>query len=240
MQLNSFPVALAPGLAAVLLLGVANYAANHLAPRHPRYAYTVLVVLLCGTAAPAFALRLLAGAGILDLRALSANGWPFALALAGGGAFLALSIRDEPAEQLRRLPRLLISLFAPSLAEVLVFVGIVYGIADFLVRPAFGAVASAIAATLVTSISFGLYHLTHAAPWNSLRMVRILLIVWLFIGGFYALTHDLWATALLNTLLATIGFVKNRVTGPEEQPLSVSALLDAVGIAAVAAIAFSP
>jgi len=64
-------------------------------------------------------------------------------------------------------------------------------------------------------------------------MLGTLFLVWLVLAGFYALTRDLWAVSLFNTLLATIGFVKNRVSRPQEQPLLVSVLFDVLGVATV-------
>jgi CAAX prenyl protease-like protein len=235
--LTAHQIAVAAGLGAVALLSAANYAANHLVRSgYPRFAYTVLVVLAAGTIVPALALKRLVAMGVLARGALAFSPWPLAVALAGGLAFLFLSLRDQPAGQLRRVPKLLVALFAPSLAEVLVFAGIVFSATQYLLTPWIGHIAAAAAAVAVTSLSFGTYHLTHAAPWNSLRMVGILLIVWLFIALFYALTGNLWATALLNTLLATVGFVRNRVTRPEEQPVIVSAILDVAAVAAVSAL----
>src|SRR5690348_6142204 len=62
MNLNSLvllsPAAMAQVFAGIGVLTVANYAANHAVRRHiPRLVYTVLVVFLCGTLVPAFALR---------------------------------------------------------------------------------------------------------------------------------------------------------------------------------------
>jgi hypothetical protein len=220
------------GLLAVLLLAAANGLFSQVFPRHPRLAYAIIVVFLCGTAVPAIALQMFSTAGLLGPAVLAPAFLPIGAAVVAGGGFLALSIRDEPAEQWLRLPKLLVALFAPSLAEVLVFAGIVFTLAQFVLARFAAPVVTAILATVATSLAFGLYHLTHAAPWNSLRMVRILFVVWLFIAGFYALTHNLWATALLNTLLAAIGFVKNRATRPEELSLATSLLLDLAGIAA--------
>jgi hypothetical protein len=227
-------------LGAVAAFSLANFIANQVLPRHPRLAYTLLVVFLAGTVLPAFALKAMRTAGLLAPAALAAAPLPLALAAAAGGLYLYLAVRrDEPAQR-RRLPKLLVALFPPSLAEVLVFVGVVFTAADVLLAPLIGAFAAKAAATLATSAAFSLYHLTHAAPWNSLRMVRILFVVWLFIGGFYALIGNLWATALLNTLLAVIGFVKNRVTRPEEQSVPMLCAHDALSVAAVALIVFSP
>jgi hypothetical protein len=231
---------LSSGIGAVAALSVANFAANHLVPRHARFAYTVLVVFLAGTILPAVALKAMLSAALLQAPAFAIAAGPLALAAAVGGLYLFLAVRREDPAQLRRLPRLLIALFAPSLAEVLVFVGIVFTAASALLAPWTGLLAAQALAVLATSAAFSLYHLTHAAPWNSWRMVRILFLVWLLIGGFYAVTGNLWAAAVLNTLLAVIGFVKNRITRPEEQSVAMLVLLDVLGVAAVALIVFSP
>jgi hypothetical protein len=237
--LNAFPP-LSFGIGAVATLSLANFAANHLFPRHARFAYALLIVILAGTVAPALALKAMRAGGLLPPAAFSIAPWPLAFAVAVGGLYLFLAVRhDEPAQH-RRLPKLLIALFAPSLAEVLVFVGVVFTAASVLLTPRIGPLAAKVAAVVTTSAAFGLYHLTHAAPWNSWRMVRILFLVWLLIGGFYAVTGNLWATATLNTLLAMIGFVKNRGTRPEELSAPTLVALDALGIAAVALIVLSP
>jgi hypothetical protein len=223
---------LALGLCAVTLLGSANYLANHRMAM-PRFAYSVLVVLLAGTLFPAWVLSHLVDAGLIARAAIGFSPLALAASLVLGGGFMLRAIFDAPPEQRRRAPRLLIALFAPSLAEVLVFVGIVFTLVEHVLKPWIGIPAATVAAILLTSTTFALYHLTHAAPWNSARVILTLFVVWLFVGAFYALSHDLWATAIFNTLLATIGFVKNRVTKPEEQPVLVSVLLAGLAIASV-------
>jgi hypothetical protein len=221
--------------AGIGVLTAANFAANHVVRRVPRFVYALLVIFLAGTVVPTFALRALVGdvgqPAILQFA-------PLPLAAAGlvGGVFLLSAMRDEDAAQWRRLPGLLIALFAPSLAEVLVFLGIVFGSVETLLWESVGRWPATIAAILLTSASFALYHLTHAAPWSEWRVVKILFVVWLGIGAFFALTQNLWAAALLNTLMATVGFVKNRVTRPEEQPVFVSLLMDVLAVVAVLAI----
>lgn len=216
--------------AAVLALAAGNYLANHVV-RLPRTAYTLLVVYGAGTLVASLALAVLIHAGLLA--APQPSPVFIAAAIVLGGLFLWQAVRSEPVEQKRRIPALLTALYAPSLAEVLVFVGLVFTLSEAFLRPAIGAIPAALGATAVTAGVFALYHLTHAAPWNSLRMLGTLFLVWLVLAGFYALTRDLWAVSLFNTLLATIGFVKNRVSRPQEQPLLVSVLFDVLGVATV-------
>ncbi len=231
---------LGPGAGSLLALTLANLIANHgLGRVPPRLAYTIVVVFLVGTLLPAFALREFLRAGVVEGRLFGFSAAAIAAAMVLGGGFLFLSIREEPAEQRRRVPTLLVALFAPSLAEVLVFAGIVFAMVEHLMCGA-GPVIAGSAAVAATSLSFALYHLTHAAPWNNWRVLKILLVVWIVIAGFAAVTRNLWATALLNTLLATIGFVKNRVTRPEQQPLAVSFLLDVLAVVSVAWLCRTP
>src|SRR6185295_15836276 len=114
------------------------------------------------------------GTGAFAVGALDFAPAASALALSGGFVFLAFSLWSESSEQWQRLPQLLAALFAPSLAEALVFVGIVFSLTQYLLTPALGHIAAVSAAVLVTSASFGVYHLTHAAPWNSWHTIRIL------------------------------------------------------------------
>ena len=234
-SLTGYEIAL--GLGAVAVLAAANLVANHVVRRpYQRIFYSLFVVLVAGTLVAALELKRLAATGAFAVGALDFAPAASALALSGGFVFLAFSLWSESSEQWQRLPQLLAALFAPSLAEALVFVGIVFSLTQYLLTPALGHIAAVSAAVLVTSASFGVYHFTHAAPWNSWHTIRILFVVWLFVGLFYALTGNLWATAILNTLLATIGFVRNRVTRPEEQPLAASLLFDLAGIVAVVAL----
>jgi hypothetical protein len=89
---------------------------------------------------------------------------------------------------------------------------------------------------VVSSAAFALYHLTHGPPWNQWGMIRTLFLVWLVVAGAYAWTENLWAAALVNTCMATIGFIKGRVTAAEEQPLLASLTLDVAAVAATLAI----
>jgi hypothetical protein len=220
--------------AGIGVLTAANFAANHAVSRPlPRLVYTIFIVFLAGTVIPAIALGVLLAHGLLKSQTLGLAPGALVAALGLGTLFLLGSVWREDAAQWRRIPRLLIALFAPSLAEVLVFLGLVFTGAHALLVPWTGPLLGGAGAAAVTSAAFALYHLTHAAPWNAWRTVKILLVVWLAIALFYAFTANLWAAALLNTLMATVGFVKNRVTRPEEQPVAISALLDVAAICSV-------
>jgi len=231
-------MALVAAMASALVLAAANYLANHaVQKRLPRLAYTVLVVLVCGTLLPAAALRGLTGSGILQSSVLAWEPLALAAAIIGGGVLLAAFLRSQPGAEWRRVPVLVVALLGPSLAEVLVFAGLIYTVAEYALAAQLSRWLAAAAAAIVSAAAFALYHLTHGPPWNEWRLIRTLFLVWLLVAATYVWTVNLWAAAAINTCMATIGFIKGRVTRAEEQPLVVSAALDAAAVLAVVAIA---
>lgn len=236
LQASPREIALASAAGCALLLAAANYLASHARPL-PRLGYSALVVFGAGTLIPAFALKAIASAGMIAGAPLDPAPVTLAAVTALSLAWSAVALRREPAYRLRGAPGLLIGVIGPSLAEAVVFLGLVFNIALFALQPAFGHAAAAAAATLVTSAVFSLYHLTHRPPWNSWRVVRVLFVVWLAVGACYAVTGNLWAAAILNTCFAMVGFVKNGVTLPPRPLASLG--LAAAGIASVALIGSS-
>ena len=225
---------LAEALAAILALPLANYVFNHLIVRRSRYVYVIVVVLVCGIVVPAFGLHTLLEAGIVTVSSLKPAPLPIALGAMAGLASFALLLRGAVVAARHRIPRLFVGLIAPSLAEVVVFLGILFPLLSRLFAPfAPDGIARALI-VVVAAASFALYHLTHAGPWRSRRILVTLFVVWLFLGAFYALVQNLWAAMLLNTALATVGFVRNGATGPDDVPLGANALFAATGIASLA------
>jgi membrane protease YdiL (CAAX protease family) len=178
----------------------------------------------------------LTGSGVLRSSVLAFEPLELTAALVGGLAILAFFLRGQPQAQRWRAPVLVVALFGPSLAEVLVFAGIVFTAAEYVLAPGTGPLIAAMGAALASSAAFALYHLTHGAPWNQWRMIRTLFAVWLLVAGTYAWTTNLWAAVIVNTCMATIGFIKGRVTRAEEQPLLVSVGLDLVAVVALMVI----
>ena len=95
------------GCASVMLLAAANYLANHAAGRPPpRSAYTVTVVLVCGTLTPAVALAAMIRSGLVESGVSSLEWVELLAALLLGFLLLSLFLRKQPDHQRRRVPML--------------------------------------------------------------------------------------------------------------------------------------
>lgn len=233
-----------PAGAIIALIGtaalpLANYLANHLAcVKRRKLLYPLAVVFLAGTLVPALSVRWLTRGGWIGSDPLFNGGRAAVLgiSLAVGFCLIALALRGQLRGELRRTVRLFIALFAVSLAEVLVFLVIVFNLTEVVVAPLLNPLWGSVVAAIISSALFGLYHFTHAAPWNNWAQAARLSVVWLFVCLAYVLTRDAWAAAIIDTSFATIGFVRNRVTALDAIPVETALALDVLGIIVVVAI----
>ncbi len=220
-------------------LPLANYLVNHVVGGRRRPILQPLaVVVLAGTVVPALAIRWLVQNGWHsgDLPVDGADAPLLGISLVVGLALIALALRGSLKTEFPRVIRLLLALFPVSLAEVLVFLSILFNwiekIAASMVSSSWASVAAAIASAAL----FGLYHFTYPPPWNNWAQAARLFIVWLFVCLAYVLTRDAWAASIIDASFATIGFVRNRVTTLDSVPISRAVALDALSVGVVAAI----
>ncbi|MBI4607995.1 MAG: hypothetical protein HY726_03170 [Candidatus Rokubacteria bacterium] len=213
-----------------------NYLANHvLGLAESRLAYWAVVLLGPGMLLPAALTERIAASGVLERRRGSgrSEATKIAGALAAGALMAAFPIGRLVLAAPAHALRLSVWLFLTSLAEVGVFLGIVYNLVCALLVPTFARSPAVALAAVIASASFGLYHLTYAPPWNTLPMAVTLSLVWLGVTAVYLLTGSLWAAAVFNTAMAIIGFVLNDVTVLDREPLALGVLLDGVSLAAI-------
>lgn len=233
------PTAALVALLAACALPLANYLANHVArTRRSALAYPLTVVLVAGTVAPLLAERWLARNGWVrgDLPIDGADAPVLGGALVVGLGLIALALRGPRPSEFPHILKLLAALFAVSLAEVLVFLSLLFAVTEALAAPTLGSPGATIAAALASSVAFGLYHFTHPPPWNSWARAAPLIVVWLFVCLAYTLTRDAWAAAIVDACFATIGFMRYRVKTLDELGTATALALDALSIAAVVAI----
>jgi hypothetical protein len=127
--------------------------------------------------------------------------------------------------------------FVVSAAEVVVCWALVAATTEAAFRARAGR-AAPVAAAVVASGLFGLYHFAHSPPFDTWSMVGLLTVVGLVTSTFFLLSRDVLATAVFHNFLGTYGvtqaLVAQGATGPLEtlQPhlagtaaLSVVALL---------------
>jgi hypothetical protein len=233
--------AAAIALLVVGLLAALNYLANHVV-RLPggRLGYVLVVTFAAGMVVPTLALGRLAALGVLERR-LPWRGWPEAGAV--GGALLvaaliaAFPIGGDVLDAPGRALHLFVWLSLSSLAEVLVFAGLLHGVVEVLAArwlPRWLAIGLA---ALVASVTFGVYHLTYYAPWNTWAVAGKLTIVWLEVTTVYVVTRSVWAAAAFTTVMAVIGFILNDVRRLDGEPLALGVVLAVVTFAAVVLIA---
>ncbi len=220
-------------------LPLANFLVNHIVDSRRRAILQPLaVVVLAGTVVPGLAIRW-----------LMQNGWHsgglpidgtdvplLGLSLAVGLALIALVLRGSLKTEFPRVIRLLLALFPVSLAEVLVFLSILFNWTERIAASMVGSPWASVAAAIASAALFGLYHFTHSPPWNNWAQAGRLSVVWLFVCLVYVLTRDAWAAAIIDASFATIGFVRNRVTTLNGAPIVRAIALDALSVGVVAAI----
>ena len=208
-----------------------------------RPTYFLAIVLPFGTILPALALGWLIRSHDGDRRRFGATLTPRDLSLgllglALGGMMLYFQAWRPLPPEARSLGVLIhdfIWLVFPSIAEALVFIGVVFHVTEIGVRRWWhgraGRVAGAIAAIVISALAFGLFHFSYPAPWNTWDLVRTMFFVWLGVAAFYALTRSMPATLMLHTTLAMTGFLRNQLELPGSDMLGLA--LDAVAILTV-------
>jgi membrane protease YdiL (CAAX protease family) len=220
-------------------LPLANYLVNHVVDSRRRAILQPLaVVVLAGTVVPALAIRWLMQNGWHsgDLPVDGADAPLLGMSLVVGLALIALALRGSLKTEFPRVIRLLLALFPVSLAEVLVFLSILFNWIERIAASMVSSPWASVAAAIASAALFGLYHFTHSPPWNNWAQAALLFIVWLFVCLAYVLTRDAWAASIIDASFATIGFVRNRVTTLDSVPISRAVALDALSVGIVAAI----
>ena len=76
------------------------------------------------------------------------------------------------------------------------------------------------------SVLFGLYHIAHSPPFNTLSMIVFLTSVGVLTGFFFLVIGDLWATILFHNFLALHGVL----TALEQAPAAAHASEIRVGL----------
>lgn len=208
--------------------------------------YTLAIILPFGTILPALALGWLIQRHGGDRQAFGVTlGWrDLLLGLLGLGLgavtlyFQAWRGLPPEAQQLERVRSFFIWMLFPSIAEALVFIGVVYHVVALWGRrlwPWRGAgVAAALAAILLSSLAFAPFHFSYPAPWNTWDLVRTMFFVWLIVSTFYALTRSMFAAVMLHTMMAMTGFLRNQLPllGTDARGL----ILDAITVVTVLVI----
>jgi hypothetical protein len=174
-----------------------------------RLVYSLGANILVGTAAAVVVLGVLAGRRRDNLRLAGFAGSAPSIALvavavvAGAGPYL---LQDPPTLD----PVVVVNAYAQvlpvSLAEVIVCWGLVGATVESRLRP--HTRLAWVAAAVVSSATFGLYHFAHSPPFNTLAMVAFLTLIGFVTSGFFLISRDLYATVVFHSFLGMTGVVE--------------------------------
>jgi len=144
-------------------LPLSNYLANHVVGSRRRPILQPLaVVLLAGTVVPTLAIRWLVRNGWNrdDLPIDGTDAPLLGISFVVGLALIALALRGSLKTEFPRVIRLLLALFPVSLAEVLVFLSILFNWIERIAASMVSFPWASVAAAFASAALFGLYHFT--------------------------------------------------------------------------------
>ena len=198
-----------------------------------RIAYYLIVILGPGILLPLFVLGWLKNRHGIDPRFGNGRWEPFKLAgaLAAGLVIASFPLGRQLAAEPAHALHVFVWAFMTSIVEVLVFLGIVYNVIHALVSRVGPRWLAVIIGVLAASALFALYHFSYSPPWNTSALALTVGVVWLEVATVYLITRSLWAAIVFNNTMAMLGFLLNRVTALDGEPLALGLLLDALLVA---------
>ncbi len=174
-----------------------------------RLAYAVMVNIVIGVAGSLWLLRRLIETGVLNERMAGFGGTLRTLAgivagvVIGAGVFVAQGPPSlDPVVLLNGFSQVLVV----SAAEVLVCWVIVGGVLEATLGERNVPLARLWAGG-AAAVLFGLYHVAHSPPFNSLRMVLLLSVVGLLTSAFFFISRSVYGTVMLHNFLALFGVI---------------------------------
>jgi hypothetical protein len=213
--------------AVVTILGgafVVNAAFNHtevglLLKSSGRW-YVFLFYLPFGVLLPALLMGRLANfneASIIGTRVSMSELVGVAIAAVAAAALttfpLAPFVSDAPGW--KSTHRLFALLLVASLAEVMLFLGLVgNAIVVGLHRSGFSRTAAKVVAAVSSCVLFGLFHFTYPVPWNNLGTVLLLAVIWGGVSLVFFLTRSILGALIFNNSMALVGFLQRDLQLP--------------------------
>jgi hypothetical protein len=174
-----------------------------------RIVYTGVANVLVGTILALWLVRAFVASGFVSRRDLGFQSLPRTIALVvvaailGGAVYL---LQRPPSTD----PVVVMNAFAQvlpvSIAEVVVCWVVVGGsVAALLRRRGVGGRVAEGAALLAASVLFGVYHLAHSPPFNSVEMIGLLTLVSVGTGLFYFVGGSVYGALVFHNFLALFG-----------------------------------
>jgi hypothetical protein len=194
-----------------------------------RLAYTGVANLMIGTLGSLILLRRLILTG--SVTALAAGFGSHRRSALGAllGAVLGvafLAAQDAPGTSLIVMTNVFAQALPVSVAEVLVCWSLVGAGVGSSIGLRVSRVTQAIAVSVVASVTFGVYHAAHSAPFNTLSMIAMLTAVGVVTSAVFVLLRDVYGTIAFHNCLAVYGVLGTLVeTGKVSRYAGLSAPL---------------
>lgn len=121
-----------------------------------------------------------------------------------------------------------------SIAEVAVC-WVLLGVAvERVLRPRVGSRAATVGLVVVASLGFGVYHVAHSPPFNTVSMIAMLSVVGVLTSLVFVVSRDLYATLVFHNFLAVTGVTRALAAAGELS--SLSGLVPALWVTAVVSL----
>lgn len=175
-----------------------------------RLLYALVANVLIGIVGSALVIRFLSGAGAISAQHAGFRGIGHAVVAVVIGAVLGFVVYVlQGASTLN--PMVITNAYAQvlvgSIAEVLVCWAVVGSVAESVVRDGRGKWISVILAATIASVLFGVYHLAHSPPFNTVGTVVFLSVIGLVTSAFFFVSRDVYGTIAFHNLLGIFGVI---------------------------------
>ncbi|MCA1408648.1 hypothetical protein I6F26_29890 [Ensifer sp. IC3342] len=174
-----------------------------------RLAYVVIANLVIGTVGALLVLRFTLSSGDATREYTGFGRRSPSMSWIAVGVALGLALyfaQGAPSTNPMVILNAYAQVFAVSVAKVLVCWALMGGV----LKGAFGRSrwVSAAGATMVASVTFGIYHIAHSPPFNTISMVVLLTVVGLLTGAFFFASRDIYATIAFHNFPGVYGVVQ--------------------------------
>jgi hypothetical protein len=175
-----------------------------------RLLYALVANILIGIGGSVLVIRFLSRVGAISRRRAGFRGLRHAVVAVVVGVALGLLIYVvQGAPSLN--PVVILNAYAQvlvtSIAEVLVCWAVVGTVVESLLQGR-GRWVSVILAALIASILFGIYHVAHSPPFNTVGFVLLLTVVGLFTSVFFFVSRDVYGTVAFHNFLGIFGVIQ--------------------------------
>jgi hypothetical protein len=175
-----------------------------------RLAYALVANMLIGIGGSVLVVRALSSMRAISPRRAGFQGFAHAVLTTVVGAALGFgfyAIQGSPTFN----PVIILNAYAQvlvvSVAEVLVCWAVVGSVSESLLRGR-GRWTSTVLAGLIASVLFGVYHLAHSPPFNTVGLVVLLTVVGLVTSVFFFVSRDVYGTVAFHTFLGIFGVIR--------------------------------